>query len=401
MGALIDLTGQTFGMLTVKTRLPDKITRSGARQPVWGCVCVCGRRSAEEGRALRSHRALSCRRCVRDPSRMLRYGRVYLVYFPREQVLKIGFHTSTIRIKELIEAGGIRIDEYRDVDKSWERVGREALDEIFMPAFTSRDDARHVLPRGAGWTDCFTVTPDDLDLAKHVVMWAGIKKGNDFGENPPATPLWRRALDGIQHARRAARSRSTDTDRPTDPDERRLPDPARHPLDRRTAIPGRALGLGSRPDHPRCAPPRGHRPRPHLGPERPRMARPLPTWLHPKPTCTHRTLAHTRTALAGPIFIGLGERERKRTRARGCTRTGTRARAGRGPGAGRPLGSRVLTNYATCTPRTARSVASAPAGMPGSPQRDGHGGVRAMRHSGRATTDLPRSGQVRTAAGLV
>ena len=403
MPALIDLAGQHFGLLRVITRLPDKTAPSGARQPLWGCVCRCGRRTVEEGRALRAGRALSCRTCVRDPSRMLKYGRVYLVYFPKHQVLKIGFHTSTRRIQELINAGGIRIDEYRDVDKSWEDVGRTALDELFPPAFTSRDDARHILPRGAGWTDCFAVDPTDLDIAKHAVMWAGIKKGNDFGDNPPATPTWRRALTSIQRARRSARLRCADAARVEGAARVAEPDSAGRGMDLHSAVPGAADSMGGRPSHPRRACTGGRGTRTHVGAQRPRMAHPAPIPALSR-VCAPSTRARPAArGLSAPIFIGLGERERKkeRTRSRGRAKACAGAGGGGRSGVGGAVAGRVRLEGSAGTSRTSSPPHGAPVGLPRSPERDGRDGVRPLRHGGRAAPHVPGPTQVRRAAGSV
>lgn len=327
MGALINLAGQQFGRLRVIKRLPDRVGPSGSRQPRWGCVCLCGRTTVEEGRALRGRRAMSCRVCVRDPSRMLKYGRVYLMYFPRWHVLKIGFHTSAVRTRELMAAGGYLIDEYRDVDKSWETHGILALAELFPPAFDSREDARRVLPRGSGWTDSFIVDPDDLDLAKWAVMRAGIRKGNDFGQNPPATPLWRATLDGFQRARRRARVRRADAARAAGAGGVGVPDPAGSGVDREAVVPGVPAGHvdGSRdPRRPRAG---GHRPRPHVGAERPRVACPAPVWARTR-ACSGPSRPALDLTPGRGIFTSLGGgKEREGARAQAGASEDARARA--------------------------------------------------------------------------
>lgn len=391
MGALIDLTGQKFGLLTVHKRLGDRTLPSGARQPMWGCICACGRRSAEEGRALRAGRAKTCRSCVRDPARTLRYGRVYVIVFPKAGVLKIGWRTSARRLIELQAAGGILIDEYRDVDKSWERVGREALAELFPPAFTSRQEAENVLPRGAGWTDCFRLAPRDIDLALHAILRAGIERGNDFGQNPPATPIWRQTLAGVQRARRSARGRRADDARAAGAD--RLGDTASvgPRVDRTRAVPGRPAGDVDRPCDPRRPGARGGRSRALLGAERPRVARPD---LTEAPGATRA------------IFNGLGERERgregesagARSRGRETARTGqNRAGGPRGRGDLDTLGHRALAPHRCSSPGTSCTAARTSAGMPGSPRGDLRG-VRAVRYSDHTSEDVPRSTEVRAAA---
>lgn len=394
MGALIDLTGQKFGLLTVLTRLADRKLPSGSRQPMWGCVCACGRRSAEEGRALRAGRAKTCRSCIRDPARTLRYGRVYVMVFPKAGVLKIGWRTSARRLVELQAAGGILIDEYRDVDKSWERVGREALAELFPPAFASRDDAAHVLPRGAGWTDCFRLAPRDIDLALHAILRAGIERGNDFGQNPPATTIWRRTLAGVQRARRSARGRCADAARAAGADRVGVAPAVGPRLDRTRVVSGRPDSPVDGSCDPRRPGARGSRTCSYVGAERPRVA--------------GADIASGRVS-ARAIFNGLGERERgregesagARSRGRETARSGSHSAGGpRGRRDMDTLGSRALTPHRWISPGTSCAAARTSAGMPGSPGRNFRR-VWSLRHSDHAPADVPRPTEVRAATFAV
>ncbi len=56
-----DMTGMTFGTLTVECRAPNKIYRFGA---YWTCVCSCGKRTDVFGSDLRSGKVAPCA-CVR------------------------------------------------------------------------------------------------------------------------------------------------------------------------------------------------------------------------------------------------------------------------------------------------------------------------------------------------
>ena len=56
----LDLTGQTFGYLTVLERDEDKVSASGKRRTVWKCVCKCGNKLSVTTDALRSGRTKSC-----------------------------------------------------------------------------------------------------------------------------------------------------------------------------------------------------------------------------------------------------------------------------------------------------------------------------------------------------
>ena len=55
MAELKDITGQTFGWLTVKDRGPNQGSRA-----TWNCVCVCGNETNVSGKKLRTGHTKSC-----------------------------------------------------------------------------------------------------------------------------------------------------------------------------------------------------------------------------------------------------------------------------------------------------------------------------------------------------
>lgn len=57
MSRLIDLTGRTFGRLTVLGRAPN---RQGRREAMWFCVCDCGEETTVRGVHLTSGASGSC-----------------------------------------------------------------------------------------------------------------------------------------------------------------------------------------------------------------------------------------------------------------------------------------------------------------------------------------------------
>ncbi len=399
MPALIDLTGQKFGHLTAITRLDDRVTPSGARQPMWGCKCACGRRTVVEGRALRARRALSCRECVRDPSRMLKYGTTYLVYWPALGILKIGRSSRGARVEMMRQSGGVPILLAPGTDASWERAGLRRLRELFDPAFTGPSGegahrADRILVRGRGWSECFFVEPEDLQLAFDECLRTMLREGNTIGNNPPATPEWRRALTGILRAR-SARRRCGDSARAADArgaGERAAAAPA---ADRAPAVPCRRSAGRGGPGDPARSAARGGRDGVHLGAGRlgvagdaSGLARAV-TGVHGP---CHGPVVRPRTASAGTaIFIGWRERKNKRGRASESTCTHGRG----GASATRPLGSlggrlHPAGTYATQAP--AHDGCSAH-GMPGSPSRFA-ATLRTLRHSGQAVPGVDGSGAI-------
>ncbi|MCF8890638.1 HNH endonuclease [Priestia megaterium] len=61
-----DLTGQTFGKLTVKELAEPKIEKSGRKRTRWLCVCECGNEKVVNADSLKSKQTTSCG-CIRNP----------------------------------------------------------------------------------------------------------------------------------------------------------------------------------------------------------------------------------------------------------------------------------------------------------------------------------------------
>lgn len=62
MGKVIDITGQSFGMLHVLGIGKEKIIPSGSRRILWKCQCDCGNIRYVDGGSLRSGRIYHCGR---------------------------------------------------------------------------------------------------------------------------------------------------------------------------------------------------------------------------------------------------------------------------------------------------------------------------------------------------
>lgn len=60
MGAVKDLTGQRFGLLTVISRAEDYVLGSGSRRTQWVCDCDCGTTKTVRGTHLTSGAIVSC-----------------------------------------------------------------------------------------------------------------------------------------------------------------------------------------------------------------------------------------------------------------------------------------------------------------------------------------------------
>lgn len=410
MGALIDLAGEQFGLLQVMERLEDRVTASGARQPMWGCVCKCGRRSVEEGRALRARRALSCRRCVRDPSRMLKYGTTYLVYWPELGILKIGRAFRGSRLEMMRQSGGWPILLAENTDESWERVGLRRLRQLFDPAFTGPSGegphrADRILVKGRGWSECFFVEPEDLQLAFDESVRVMTREGNDIGYNPPATPAWRRALSGILRARAADRRRGHRDGTPT-PGGRFEPDGVGPETDRAATVRGGEPLDGDRSRRAACADAGGRRPVVDVVGGRPGVAVLDATGIPRTTGCTAARGSSVRArgaAVDGAIFIGWRERKKERGRASGraceSARTGKGTSAGGGAGEGGPLGSvgAGLRSSGTCSPAAPCPVGCSAHRLPGSPAGQSHT-LWSLRNLRRASSGVAGEREVHRAA---
>lgn len=57
---IIDITNQTFGLLTVISRIGTKKTPAGATKIFWLCQCECGNKCVVEGNALKTGNTQSC-----------------------------------------------------------------------------------------------------------------------------------------------------------------------------------------------------------------------------------------------------------------------------------------------------------------------------------------------------
>lgn len=70
----VDLTGKTFGLLTVVDQAPNQSCPSGKPRSVWNCVCECGAAKAIPAAYLRSGgvKSCGCHRVVGSPQKMPR-----------------------------------------------------------------------------------------------------------------------------------------------------------------------------------------------------------------------------------------------------------------------------------------------------------------------------------------
>jgi hypothetical protein len=59
-----NLTGKTFGRLTVINHVPDRIDLVGKR--FWNCECSCGRIVVVRGDNLKSGHSTKCKQCGYD-----------------------------------------------------------------------------------------------------------------------------------------------------------------------------------------------------------------------------------------------------------------------------------------------------------------------------------------------
>ncbi|MCW2165088.1 hypothetical protein B0I12_002243 [Microbacterium hydrothermale] len=114
---------------------------------------------------------------------------LYAVYWRTEGVLKVGRCRSSSRYRELCATGAEVVFLMRDVPTRWEVCALAQLDEHFAPAFATYTDSEHILPRGRGFTECFTVQPADLARAVDQIYEGIIRYGDDTRKNDHAEPV--------------------------------------------------------------------------------------------------------------------------------------------------------------------------------------------------------------------
>lgn len=111
-----DLTGRRFGLLTVKRRTDDYVTRKGRHHLMWLCLCECGTEKPVRGSHLKSGSVVSCgcqnQRKLREAitTHGLRHHRLYGVWCN----MKNRCYNKNVRCYQRYGGRGIRVcDEWR------------------------------------------------------------------------------------------------------------------------------------------------------------------------------------------------------------------------------------------------------------------------------------------------
>jgi len=81
-------------------------------------------------------------------------GTVYAVYWPAEQVLKVGIMWRDSRIRHMVDTGGEVLMMMRDSPAGWEPYALRELAKTWPRAFATADDSEIILRRGRGYTEC-------------------------------------------------------------------------------------------------------------------------------------------------------------------------------------------------------------------------------------------------------
>jgi len=98
---------------------------------------------------------------------------VYAVYWPKANVLKVGRAWKMSRVRGLMSTGGELLLLMRNCPLWEEGAALKEMRANFDRAFTAELDATHILPRGRGFTECFTVTMAQLqhDIQRDSTAW--------------------------------------------------------------------------------------------------------------------------------------------------------------------------------------------------------------------------------------
>jgi len=86
----------------------------------------------------------------------------YVVYWRDRQVMKVGRTRQWSRLRAFEATGAQVMVELRNRDPEEERYALADMRQRYARAFATEDDARDTLPRGRGFTECFTVREVDV-----------------------------------------------------------------------------------------------------------------------------------------------------------------------------------------------------------------------------------------------
>lgn len=110
---MLDLTGKTFGKLTVLQRAENKIYPSGRKKRQWLCVCTCGKQTLAMSEKLINGRKKSCG-CFKDEHKKKhnQYGtRLYHIW---NAMLQRCENSKTVRFDRYGGRGITVCDEWYD-----------------------------------------------------------------------------------------------------------------------------------------------------------------------------------------------------------------------------------------------------------------------------------------------
>ncbi|MBQ9663890.1 MAG: HNH endonuclease [Oscillospiraceae bacterium] len=187
MGNFIDLTGLTFGLLTVIERGPDRVLPSGNKAPRWWCKCACGSPDLvlKLGSALRDGSANSCG-CLKHAPRKAedltgrRFGRLTVVRRAENGRRDSGL--QFIRWECICDCGKTVVVEGGNLKKGHTKSCGCWHDE-YVSGFGGHNKKTNSYEFTEdcviGRTDCgeqFLIDPEDFELVKDY-YWKPGKKG--------------------------------------------------------------------------------------------------------------------------------------------------------------------------------------------------------------------------------
>lgn len=179
-------------------------------------------------------------------SAMPEYAMTYVVWWAEERVLKVGRTCQWYRIEAFKQSGAQVLILARGTDATWEREALRVLAQWFPKAFVDHIDAWSLLPKGSGWTECFSVSEHHLPLAVEL-CFEGFAEGNEQGVNEERATEDQRGRSRVPRVHESAARGEADSDRAVDEsDGRGGPVPVGAGVDRRGNLPG---GGGDGADH--------------------------------------------------------------------------------------------------------------------------------------------------------
>ena len=122
---------------------------------------------------------------------------IYAVYWPESNVFKVGRAWKMSRLRGFTATGGHILLLMRDCPLWEENAALSELRTVFARAFRAEHEALLVLPRGRGFTECFSVAASQLGAAFDAIFRGIAKHGHEQGKSVADGSVRGRKVPGV------------------------------------------------------------------------------------------------------------------------------------------------------------------------------------------------------------